>query len=55
VLPFVEYKLIKLDGSIVYAEISSVEITFEGRAVIQSVARNITEKIEINKTSEETT
>ncbi|MFZ5947279.1 MAG: PAS domain S-box protein [Stygiobacter sp.] len=53
ILPFVENKLIKLDGSIVYAEISSVEITFEGRTVSQSVARNITEKIEINNALKE--
>lgn len=43
-VPFVEYKLIKLDGSIVYAEISSSKIEFEGRVVVQSVARNVTEK-----------
>lgn len=52
-LPFVEYKLIKLDGSIIYTEISSVEINFEGRTVIQSVARNITDRIETNKALKE--
>lgn len=52
-IPFVEYKLIKLDGSIVYAEISSSKIEFEGRTVVQSVARNITERKSIESALKE--
>ncbi|HKQ26217.1 MAG TPA: PAS domain S-box protein [Burkholderiales bacterium] len=44
VIPGMEQKALRLDGSIVDVEIKSAPFTFEGRPAIQTVVRDITER-----------
>jgi len=44
ILPIMEIKLIRCDGSIIDAEISTVMFSFQGDKIVQTVARDITER-----------
>jgi PAS domain S-box-containing protein len=44
VLPVTEIKLIRCDGSLIDAEISTVMFSFQGDKIVQTVARDITER-----------
>ncbi len=43
-LPPIEEKLLRLDGSFFYAQVSSLEIIFNGKPAIQSIVADITEQ-----------
>ena len=47
--PFLEQKLIRLDGSEVDVEVAAVAFTYEGRAAVQVVARDVTRRKQVEE------
>ena len=47
--PFVEEKLVRLDGSEVDVEVAAVPFTYEGRAAVQVVARDVTRRKQVEE------
>jgi PAS domain S-box-containing protein len=48
--PFVDQKLVRLDGSVVDVEVASAPLTYQGKQAVQVVARDITERKKMEET-----